>query len=45
MLGVKDLGLGVKDLGLGLGLGSFAVICRARVGNILPLLVSLRCAQ
>jgi len=41
VLGVKDLGLGVKDLGLGLGLGSFAVICRARVGNILPLLVAL----
>jgi len=38
VLGVKDLGL---EFGLGLGFGSFALICRARIGNILPLLVSL----
>ena len=41
MLGVKDLGLG---LGFVLGLGSFALICHARAGNILPLVVSLPCA-
>jgi len=38
VLGVKDLGLW---FGLGLGLGSFALICRARAGNILLLVVSL----
>jgi len=41
VLGVKDLGLGL-GFGLWLGLGSFALICRARAGNILPLVVSLR---
>jgi len=41
VLGVKDLGLG---LGFRLGLGSFALICRACTRNILLLAVYLQCA-
>ena len=36
VLGVKDLRLW---LGFGLGLVSFALICHARAGNVLPLVI------
>ena len=36
------LGLGIRMRELGFGLGSFALICRARAGNVLPLVGALR---